>query len=196
MRRRPYSIVLLDEIEKAHPDLFNLLLQVLEDGQLTDSRGRRVDFRNTLLIMTSNIGARKLAGEGTVGFAAAAQTASTHSEVMGELRSLFRPEFLGRVDEIVLFHPLTPEQARRIASRLLDGLCKRLQSLGYAFSYGGEVAAFLAQSSFDSHHGARPLRRTIRSRVEDPLAEKLLSGAYQKGDTIRLSVCDGRLIFA
>ena len=196
VRRRPYSIVLLDEIEKAHPDLFNLLLQVLEDGQLTDSRGRRVDFRNTLLIMTSNIGARKLAGEGAVGFATAAQTASTHSEVMGELRRLFRPEFLGRVDEIVLFHPLTTEQAVQIAARLLNELCKRLQSLGYAFSYGEEVAAFLAESSFDSHHGARPLRRTIRSRIEDPLAEKLLSGAYQKGDTIRLSVCDSQLIFA
>ena len=196
VRRRPYSIVLLDEIEKAHPDLFNLLLQVLEDGQLTDSRGRRVDFRNTLLIMTSNIGARKLAGEGAVGFATAAQTASTHSEVMGELRRLFRPEFLGRVDEIVLFHPLTAEQAERIAARLLDGLCKRLQSLGYALSVDGDVAAFLAKTAFDSHHGARPLRRAVRSQVEDPLAEKLLAGVYRKGDSIRLSVCDDTLIFA
>ena len=196
VRRRPYSIVLLDEIEKAHPDLFNLLLQVLEDGQLTDSRGRRVDFRNTLLIMTSNIGARKLAGEGAVGFATAAQTASTHSEVMGELRRLFRPEFLGRVDEIVLFHPLTAEQAERIAARLLDGLYKRLQSLGYALSVDGDVAAFLAKTAFDSHHGARPLRRAVRSQVEDPLAEKLLAGVYRKGDSIRLSVCGDTLIFA
>ncbi len=196
VRRRPYSIVLLDEIEKAHPDLFNLLLQVLEDGQLTDSRGRRVDFRNTLLIMTSNVGARKLAGEGAVGFAAATHTVSTHSEVMGELRRLFRPEFLGRVDEIVLFHPLTTAQAEQIVSRLLDELCKRLHSIGYALSCDEDVAAFLATTAFDSQRGARPLRRAVRNRVEDPLAEKLLAGAYQKGDTVRLSVCDGQLVFA
>ena len=196
VRRRPYSIVLLDEIEKAHPDLFNLLLQILEDGQLTDSRGRRVDFRNTLLIMTSNVGARKLAGEGAMGFAAAAHTTATQSEVMSELRRLFRPEFLGRVDEIVLFHPLTTAQAEQIAARLLDGLCKRLQSLGYAFSYDGEAAAFLVKTAFDSHHGARPLRRAIRNRIEDPLAEKLLSGAYRKGDAIRLLVQDDTLVFA
>ena len=195
VRRRPYSIVLLDEIEKAHPDLFNLLLQILEDGQLTDSRGRRVDFRNTLLIMTSNVGARKLAGEGAVGFAPSAETVSAHSEVMGELRRLFRPEFLGRVDEIVLFHPLTTKQARQIAARLLDGLCKRLQSLGYAFSADEDVAAFLVKTAFHPQQGARPLRRAVRNKIEDPLAEKLLSGVYRKGDTIRLSVRDDTLLF-
>ena len=198
VRRRPYSLVLFDEIEKAHPDLFNLLLQILEDGQLTDSRGRKVDFRNTLIIMSSNVGARRLAGEGRVGFAGAAQATSTNalrSEVMGELKQLFRPEFLGRVDEVVLFHPLTKEQGAAIATRLLDRLCKRLQFLGYGCSVGEEVAPYLVDVGFDTVYGARPLRRAVQSRVEDPLAEKLLAGAYQKGDTIGISVRDGTVAF-
>ena len=199
VRRRPYSLVLFDEIEKAHSDLFNLLLQILEDGQLTDARGRRVDFRNTLIIMTSNVGARRLAGEGRVGFATGDQRlpmATARSEAMGELKQLFRPELLGRVDEIVLFHPLTGEQATVIVQRLLDGLCKRLQSLGYAYSIDDEVAPFLAKIGFDPVYGARPLRHTIQTQVEDPLAEKLLAGAYQRGDTIPITVVDDRIVFA
>ena len=198
VRRRPYSLVLFDEIEKAHPDLFNLLLQILEDGQLTDSHGRRVDFRHTLIIMTSNVGARRLAGEGRVGFStdAAESDSALRNEAMGELRRLFRPEFLNRVDEVVLFRPLTEGQVSAIATRLLDRLCKRLQSLGYACSVGEEVAPFLAKAGFDPVYGARPLRRAIQTRVEDPLAEKLLAGDYRKGDTIRIAVTDGNLVFA
>ena len=198
VRRRPYSLVLLDEIEKAHPDLFNLLLQILEDGQLTDSRGRRVDFRHTLIIMTSNVGARRLAGEGRVGFSTASTESDTalYHEAMGELKRLFRPEFLNRVDEVVLFRPLTEEQVSVIATRLLDGLCKRLQSLGYACSIGEEVAPHLARAGFDPVYGARPLRRAIRMQVEDPLAEKLLAGHYRKGDTVRIAVTDGSIAFA
>ena len=198
VRRRPYSLVLFDEIEKAHPDLFHLLLQILEDGQLTDSRGRRVDFRNTLIIMTSNVGARRLAGEGRVGFATAqgVSAAVARSEAMGELRQLFRPELLGRVDEIVLFQPLTSAQAVTIAQRLLDGLCNRLQRLGYACSVDEAVAPFLAKIGFDPVYGARPLRRTIQTRVEDPLAEKLLAGAYRKGDTVRIAVEDDAIVFS
>ena len=199
VRRRPYSLVLFDEIEKAHPDLFNLLLQILEDGQLTDARGRRVDFRNTLIIMTSNVGARRLVGEGRVGFSAGIATASTaalRSEAMGELKQLFRPEFLNRVDEIVLFRPLNAQQAAAIATKLLDGLCKRLQSLGYACSVDDAVAPFLAENGFDPVYGARPLRQAIRSKVEDPLAEKLLAGDYQKGDTVCISVADNAILFA
>ena len=199
VRRRPYSIVLLDEIEKAHPDLFNILLQILEDGQLTDARGRRVDFRNTILIMTSNVGAHRLAGEGKVGFAAERSSpavAALHREAVGELRRLFRPEFLGRVDEIVVFHPLTQAHVTDIAAGLLDGLCKRLQSLGYTCSVGEEVAPFLARVGFDTVYGARPLRRAVRGQVEDPLAEKLLAGVYQKGDTIRIGVTDDTVTFA
>ncbi len=199
VRRRPYSLVLFDEIEKAHPDLFHLLLQILEDGRLTDSRGRQVDFRNTLIIMTSNVGARRLAGEGRVGFATAdsgASTAAMRSEVMGELKALFRPEFLNRVDEVVLFHPLSRPQVAAIAERLLEGLCKRLQSLGYACSVGEEVAPFLATEGFDPVYGARPLRRAIQTRVEDPLAEKLLAGDYKKGDTIGIHVRDNAIVLA
>ena len=197
VRRRPYSLVLLDEIEKAHPDVFNLLLQILEDGQLTDARGRRVDFRHTLIIMTSNIGARSGTGEGRVGFSAgaAASDAMRHSWAMSELKRLFRPEFLGRVDEVVLFHPLTDQQAESIAQRLLDRLCKRLQSLGYAVSVGEEVAPILAKAGCDSVYGARPLRRAIQTRVEDPLAEKLLAGDYRKGDTVTITATDGTIVF-
>ncbi len=199
VRRRPYSVVLFDEIEKAHPDLFNLLLQILEDGQLTDARGRRVDFRNTIIIMTSNVGARRLIGEGRVGFSDGAEDlsiATMRSEAMGELRQLFRPELLGRVDEIVLFRPLTVAQATAIAQNMLDELCKRLHRLGYACSVDERVASFLAKKGFDSVYGARPLRRTVQTHVEDPLAEKLLAGDYKKGDTIRLSVADDAIVFA
>ena len=198
VRRRPYSLVLLDEIEKAHPDLFNLLLQILEDGHLTDARGRRVDFRHTLIIMTSNVGARRMTGEGRVGFAtdAAVSDRALHNEAMAELRRLFRSEFLGRVDEVVVFHPLTEEQVCTIADRLLDGLCKRLQSLGYRCHISTDVAPFLARFGWDAVYGARPLRRTIRTQVEDPLAEKLLAGDFQKGDTIAIAVSNDTITFS
>jgi ATP-dependent Clp protease ATP-binding subunit ClpC len=197
VRRRPYSLVLLDEIEKAHPDLFNLLLQILEDGHLTDSRGRRVDFRHTLIIMTSNVGARRLAGEGRVGFAAASPRSDTtlYNEAMGELRRLFRPEFLGRIDEVVLFHPLTEAEVATVAARRLEGLCRRLQSLGYSCAVDGRVAPLLARAGFDPVYGARPLRRVIRTQVEDPLAEKLLAGEYRKGDTVTITVADDTIAF-
>ena len=198
VRRRPYSLVLLDEIEKAYPDLFNLLLQILEDGHLTDARGRRVDFRHTLIIMTSNVGARRMTGEGRVGFAtdAAVSDRALHNEAMAELRRLFRSEFLGRVDEVVVFHPLTKEQVCTIADRLLDGLCKRLQSLGYRCHISTDVAPFLARFGWDAVYGARPLRRTIRTQVEDPLAEKLLAGDFQKGDTIAIAVSNDTITFS
>ena len=176
--------------------LKQLLLQILEDGRLTDAQGRRVDFSNTLIIMTSNVGGRRLAGEKRVGFASATDDIAAQKEVMGELKQLFRPEFLGRIDEIVLFRPLTLQHAEMIASRLLEGFCKRLQSLGYAYSISEDVAPFLARVGFDSVDGARPLRRAMRIHVEDPLAEKLLAGVYRKGDTVRLSVCDGAVAFA
>ncbi|MBQ6848439.1 MAG: ATP-dependent Clp protease ATP-binding subunit [Clostridia bacterium] len=187
VRRRPYSVVLLDEIEKAHPDLFNILLQVLEEGQLTDSRGRRVDFRNTILIMTSNVGGRRMVGQGQLGFAPAVWDAAAHrTAAMGELRQLFRPEFLNRVDEIVLFHPLEKEQVEAIAGRMLERLCKRLQSFGYGVEVDPRLAGQIAAAGMDPAYGARPLRRAMQSMVEDPLAEKLLSGVYKAGDTIPL----------
>jgi len=197
VRRRPYSIVLLDEIEKAHPDLFNLLLQVLEEGQLTDAQGRRVDFRHTIIIMTSNVGGRRMAGQGQMGFAPAAWDAAAHrAAAMGELRQLFRPEFLNRVDEIVLFRPLEKEQVEGIARRMLERLCKRLQSFGYGVDISPDVAGKVAQSGFDPVYGARPLRRALQTLVEDPLAEKLLAGAYKEGDTIRIGVEEDAVVFA
>jgi len=197
VRRQPYSVVLLDEIEKAHPDLFNLLLQLLEDGQLTDAAGRRVDFRNTLVIMTSNIGARRLAGEGRVGFAPANDEgkAARRATVMGELKRRFRPEFLNRVDEVILFDPLQKAEVTAIAERLIHRLCKRLQELGYTLDVTPELPEWLAGEGFDPVYGARPLRRTVQRLVEDPLAERMLDGTYHKGDTIRVGVEDNAVVF-
>ena len=187
VRRRPYSVVLLDEIEKAHPDLFNLLLQVLEEGQLTDSRGRRVDFRHAILIMTSNVGGRHMAGQGRMGFTPSSWDAAAHrTAAMGELRQLFRPEFLNRVDEIVLFRPLEKEQVQMIAQRMIEQLCKRLQSFRYQVDVAPDLALQIAEAGFDPTYGARPLRRALQTLVEDPLAEKLLAGEYKEGDTILL----------
>ncbi|MBQ9859670.1 MAG: ATP-dependent Clp protease ATP-binding subunit [Clostridia bacterium] len=199
VRRHPYSVVLFDEIEKAHPDIANLLLQLLEDGRLTDAQGRRVDFRNTLVIMTSNVGARRIAGEGRVGFSSAfgeqTDTATRRAEALGELKKAFRPEFLNRVDEIIVFHPLTKEQVEQIASRLLTGLEQRLKALGYLVRIDEKVAPLVARAGLDTVYGARPLRRAIQTDVEDPLAELLLAGRYGKGDTIRIAVADGRITF-
>ena len=196
VRRHPYSVVLFDEIEKAHPDLFNLLLQILEDGQLTDAGGRRVDFRNTLVIMTSNVGGRRLAGEGRLGFAPdKGDTATQRAEAMGELKRLFRPEFLNRVDEVIVFSPLAQQEIVGIAERLINGLCKRLQSLGYHLETTPQVARWLAEEGCDPAYGARPLRRAIQTKLEDPLAEKLLAGDYQKGDIIRVDLEGETLTF-
>ena len=196
VRRHPYSVVLLDEIEKAHPDLFNLLLQLLEDGHLTDAKGRRVNFCNTLIVMTSNVGGRRLAGEGRVGFGADAIAPETaRQSAMSELKRLFRPELLNRVDEIILFHPLTREQVALIAQRWLQTLCKRLQSLGYRVEIADDVANRLAAEGYDPAYGARPLRRAGQRLVADPLSERLLDGTYQKGDTIRITVSDGAIQF-
>ena len=196
VRRRPYSVVLLDEIEKAHPDLFNVLLQLLEDGHLTDSKGRRVDFRNTLIVMTSNVGGRRMVGEGRVGFGVDGQDAAeVRQSAMSELKRLFPPELLNRIDEVVVFHPLTREQVATIAERWLQTLCKRLQSLGYRVDVAPQVAQRLAGEGFDPAYGARPLRRAGQRLVSDPLAERLLDGTYQKGDTIRVSVEQDTIVF-
>ena len=195
VRRRPYSVLLFDEIEKAHPDIFNLLLQLLEDGQLTDAQGRRVDFRNTLVIMTSKVGARRVAGEGRVGFTPVGDAEKTaeaqRTEAMGQLKKLFRPELLNRVDEVIVFRPLTREQVELIANKLLEGLAGRVEKLGYSLFVGDGVATQLAAAGFDPVYGARPLRRALQTLVEDPLAERLLSGEYERGDTIRVLVEGG-----
>ncbi len=196
VRRRPYSVVLFDEIEKAHPDVFNLLLQILEDGQVTDARGRRAHFRHALVVMTSNVGARQMVGDGKVGFASGNETttaATRRSVAMAELKKLFRPELLGRVDDIIVFRSLTAQEVETIAQRMLEALTKRMDALGYRCLVDEGVASLLAKEGYDPVYGARPLRRALQTRVEDVLAEQLLEGHYQKGDTIAVTVDGGAI---
>ncbi len=195
IRRRPYAVVLFDEIEKAHPDVTNILLQILEDGHLTDAQGRRADFRNAIIIMTSNVGSRRLTGEGQVGFINAPPSAdSLRTQAMAELRRQFRPEFLNRVDEIVVFSPLTSDEVESIAKGMLKALTSRIEALGYRCVADGEVASVLARQGYDVQYGARPLRREMSRQVEDVLSEQLLAGEYACGDTIHITVRDGVIV--
>ena len=204
VRRRPYSIVLLDEIEKAHPDVFNILLQVLEDGRLTDSQGRLVDFRNTVIIMTSNVGARSIAGakSNTMGFISSQKQEEDTShedmkaKVMGDLKNVFRPEFLNRIDEIIVFHSLTQSEIREIAGLMLSAVKKRLSEQNITLQVEDGVLDILAENGYDSEFGARPLRRTIVREIEDPLAEEILAGKFAAGDHILVTAEDGKIAFA
>ena len=190
VRRRPYSIVLLDEIEKAHPDVFNLLLQALDDGQLTDSLGRKVDFRNTVIIMTSNIGARQLAEFGTgVGFGTAAKQANVTSDrdsvIQTALKRAFAPEFLNRIDDVVLFKSLKREHIHSIINLELDALKKRVVDLGYDLEITDAASDFIADKGYDEKYGARPLKRAIQKYLEDPFAEEIINSEVQEGDLLR-----------
>ena len=194
VRRKPYSIVLLDEIEKAHPDVFNILLQVLDDGRLTDSQGRTVDFKNTVIIMTSNIGAGHIKNS-TVGFGTAgngeenkAEYDKMKSRVMEALKAAFRPEFLNRVDETIVFHALEKEHIMQIVDLMMKDLHKRLAEQNITMEVTAEAKAKLVEDGYDPAYGARPLRRTIQRQVEDPLAEDLLRGRYQAGDVVKVDV--------
>lgn len=198
VRRHPYSVVLFDEIEKAHPDLFNLLLQILEDGRLTDSQGRHVDFRNTVVIMTSNVGGRRLTeGSRSLGFVSEsspqAEKAKAQEAVMEELKKLFRPEFLNRVDDCIVFRKLTEKDLQQIASRMLAQLQNRLSDLGMEVSFPEETVEQMAKEGFDPLYGARPLRRTIQTRIEDPLAEEMLAGKLKPGVPVACVFRDGKL---
>ncbi len=188
IRRKPYSVILFDEIEKAHPDVFNILLQIMEDGILTDSQGRRVDFKNTVIIMTSNIGARLITSHKRLGFETDKEEMrdyeSIKNDVMGELKKAFRPEFLNRVDDIIVFHQLTEDNISSIAAIMLDGLMKRLAENGIHATYTPAVVSFVAKEGFDPVYGARPLRRAIQSKIEDALAEEMLDLKIGEGDRI------------
>lgn len=195
VRRKPYSIVLLDEIEKAHPDVFNILLQVLDDGRLTDSQGRTVDFKNTVIIMTSNVGASNIKTTGTMGFSAdttkeeeQAAYDKMKARVMDALKATFRPEFLNRVDETIVFHALEKEHILSIVDLMMKDLHKRLQEQDIALEVSKEAREKLVEEGYDPAYGARPLRRTIQRLVEDPLAEDLLQGRFQAGDTVKVDV--------
>ncbi len=195
VRRHPWSVVLFDELEKAHDDLLNILLQVMEDGVLTDGLGRKVDFRNTVLVMTSNLGARKLVSRSpALGFAGENGEGRARKEVMEELKKRFKPEFLNRLDEVILFDRLSAPQTEDIAGRLLTGVGRRLSSLGVALDARREAVALLARESFDGDNGARPIRRAIRSQVEEPAAELLLSQKLREGDTLCLAVEEEKLV--
>ncbi|RKD13687.1 Clp protease ClpC [Pelobium manganitolerans] len=191
VRRKPYAVILLDEIEKAHPDVFNILLQVLDEGQLTDSLGRKVDFRNTIVIMTSNIGARQLKdfGQG-VGFATAAKTsqADSHSRAVieGALKKAFAPEFLNRVDDVIVFNSLQKEEIFRIIDIELKALFGRVHTLGYDIKLTDEAKEHIAEKGFDANFGARPLKRAIQKFLEDPIAEEILKGELAEGDTMEI----------
>ncbi|MEW9702672.1 ATP-dependent protease ATP-binding subunit ClpC [Paenibacillus sp. SI8] len=198
VRRKPYSVVLLDEIEKAHPEVFNILLQVLEDGRLTDSKGRTVDFRNTLIIMTSNVGADTIKKNSTLGFTAAQDAGKDYSnmkdKVMGELKKSFRPEFLNRIDEIIVFHSLDEAHIARIVSLMADDLRKRLKEHEVDFALTDKAKLFLAKEGFDPTYGARPLRRAIQKHIEDRLSEELLRGNISKGDSLTIDEKEGELV--
>ena len=195
VRRKPYSIVLFDEIEKAHPDVFNMLLQILDDGVLTDSTGRKVDFKNTVIIMTSNLGAKQIAGQvKSIGFGEDSQKASgerIRSAVMDELKKAFRPEFLGRIDEVIVFSQLSGEEIEEIAGRMLDALKERLKAMDIEMDFDDEVKKLVSEAGFDPVYGARPLRRAIQSKIEDKLSEEILHGKVKSGGKYRCEVKEG-----
>jgi len=191
VRRKPYSVVLLDEIEKAHPDVFNVLLQVLEDGRLTDGHGRTVDFRNTVVIMTSNLGSQRiqeLAGEENY--------ASMKAAVMEIVTGHFRPEFVNRIDDVVVFHPLDAEHLRRIVDIQLGYLRDRLAERDMTLALDEAARDRLAEAGFDPVYGARPLKRAIQQQLENPLAQQILSGEFGPGDTINVIAGSDGLEFA
>lgn len=197
VRRRPYSVILFDEIEKAHPDVFNALLQVLEDGHLSDSKGRRVDFRNTIIIMTSNVGARDIKNQGGLGFMPTEHSAyeSMKDKVISELKKTFRPEFLNRIDEIIVFHALNKDHISQIVDLMFAELKKRLLEQDIHLEGTPEAKDIIAKEGYDPDFGARPLRRAIQRLIENPLADELLAGKFNPGDTVIVDGKEDKIVF-
>ena len=196
VRRKPYSVVLFDEIEKAHPDVFNMLLQILDDGRLTDSNGRVVNFSNCVIVMTSNAGAHAINDGRVMGFGgdgSPADYVGMKNRVMEAVKQVFRPEFINRVDELVVFHALTQEEILQIADLMLRQMQKRLSGMGITLSYDAAVTRLLAEAGYDEKFGARPLRRAIQRQVEDALSEEIISGRLKLGDSVQATVEDGKL---
>jgi ATP-dependent Clp protease ATP-binding subunit ClpB len=200
VRRRPYSVVLFDEIEKAHPEVLNVMLQLLDDGRLTDGKGRTVDFKNTVVIMTSNLGSQFLAEAALRGATVQSREIQidegVRREVMDTLRAHFRPEFLNRVDEIIVFQPLTRDQMRTIIDIQLRGLMKRLEDRKIRVELTDRAKDLLIEEGYDPTYGARPLKRTIQRQVLDALAMRVLQGEFREGDTIRIDASGGQLTFS
>ena len=202
VRRKPYSVVLFDEIEKAHPDVFNMLLQILEDGRLTDSQGRTVDFKNTIIIMTSNVGARLITEkQSSLGFNSENENAEESEKkdikelVTGELRKVFRPEFLNRVDDIIVFNKLNKDEIKQIAVKMLKTLENRLDKMNIKISFTDNAVSEIADKGFDENYGARPLRRAIQNEIEDPLSEQMLEGKVKDGAVVTCDFTDGQFTF-
>lgn len=202
VRRKPYSVVLFDEIEKAHPDVFNMLLQILEDGRLTDSQGRTVDFKNTIIIMTSNVGARLITEkQSSLGFNSENENAEEGEKkdikelVTGELRKVFRPEFLNRVDDIIVFNKLNKDEIKQIAVKMLKTLENRLDKMNIKISFTDNAVSEIANKGFDENYGARPLRRAIQNEIEDPLSEQMLEGKVKDGAVVTCDFADGQFTF-
>jgi ATP-dependent Clp protease ATP-binding subunit ClpB len=191
VRRRPYAVILLDEVEKAHPDVFNVLLQVLDDGRLTDGQGRTVDFRNTVIIMTSNLGSQIIQE-----YAGEQNYTKMKSAVMEVVQQSFRPEFINRIDDIVVFHPLGSKQIRAIVDIQLTYLRKRLLERNMDLVLDDAARDLLGEAGFDPVYGARPLKRAIQQQIENPLAQRILQGEFVPGDRIRVSAQDGELGFS
>jgi len=203
VRRRPYSVILFDEIEKAHPEIFNVLLQILDDGRLTDAQGRAVDFKNAVIIMTSNVGAPLLEKEIGIGFRPAGSEATTldtaytrmKEHITEELRRTFRPEFLNRIDEVIIFRPLTSDQIRAIVSILIARVQRELRGQSMALEITDAAIDVLAKEGFDPTFGARPLLRTIQRLIEDKLSDELLRGNFKAGDTVIVDAREGTIVF-
>ena len=201
IRKKPYSVILFDEIEKAHPDVFNIMLQILDDGRLTDSKGRHVNFKNTIIIMTSNVGASMIATQSKLGFTTADDEKKDKYEklkdtVNEEMKKAFRPEFINRIDDIIVFSHLSKEEIREIVDLMMKDLFKRLDERGLKMEVTNEVKDFMATDGYNEAYGARPLRRLIQRKVEDTLAEEILTGKYHEGDTIVLDMKDGKMFFS
>ncbi|MBI4734336.1 MAG: ATP-dependent Clp protease ATP-binding subunit, partial [Rubrobacteridae bacterium] len=198
VRRRPYSIILLDEIEKAHTDVFNILLQILEDGRLTDSQGRAVDFKNTILIMTSNLGARYIQKGTPLGFGKSQDGLSykdMKDKVMGEIKKTFRPEFLNRIDDVIVFQELGKDDIKRIVDLMFKRIVDQLGEQAIDVELTDEAKDILAVEGYEPAMGARPLRRAIQRLIEDPLSEGLLSGEFKPGNKIVINAIDGKIDF-
>jgi len=202
VRRRPFRVILLDEVEKAHPEVFNTLLQILDDGRLTDGQGRTVDFKNTVVIMTSNAGVELIKREGQMGFATAKTEAKNQKsyeamkeKVTTEVKKLFRPEFLNRLDEIIVFHELSEEQLRKIVDLMVKDLQSRLAERKLNLELTEKAKSWLAKEGYDPMYGARPLRRVIERYVENPLSSQVLRGELKEGDTVRVDLGKSGLTF-
>ena len=202
VRRKSYCCILLDEIEKAHPDVFNILLQIFDDGHLTDAKGRRVDFRNSIIVMTSNIGAELIRKGSTLGFAVSSDETKNRQQdyermkekLLGELKKAFRPEFLNRIDGVIVFHPLSKEHIRKIVDLMLAIITERLAEKAIKLEVTDAAKDLLGEKGYDEVFGARPLRRAIQNMVEDKLSEGLLSGKFQSGDTAVVDLEEGEIV--